>query len=110
MLSTAKPELETNIKDILYDSLYSAYLTTYITSDITDQGIAASANKEIDDAAKKFARKAADTACGPLADAIYNFVLSIGIIAAPKGTLMSPGGLTPAPVTGVINMNDFIIK
>ena len=42
---------------------------------------------------------------GNLAEAIYNFVMEIGIFAAPK-SLSSPGG----PVTGVINMVDFKIS
>lgn len=110
MLSTAKPTLESNIKQILYDSLYNALKSMYSNSSLTEAVINNAAKKEIDDASKKTAQIFADDASGPLADAIYDFVKSIGITATPKGTLISPGGMTPAPVTGSIVMSDFTIS
>lgn len=111
MLSTAKPKLQSDIEKILYDSLYEAYLTTYLDSTVDVEGsISSNANDEIKKAAEKFAEKASKTAASPLATAIYDFVKSIGIMASPKGTLISPGGLTPTPVTGTIIMTDFTIS
>lgn len=110
MLSTAKPKLKSDIEKILYDAMYEAYKTTFIKSSDSEAVINNNAEKEINDAAEKFADKASKTAAGPLATAIYDFVKSIGIMATPKGTLLSPGGLTPAPVTGTIMMTDFTIS
>lgn len=109
MLSTAKPKLQSDIKDILYNALYEAYLTTFSTSDITEGVINNAAEDEIKSSGEKFAKKCAEKAAGPLATAIYDFVKQIGITATPKGTLISPGGMVPAPVTGSILMTDFTI-
>ena len=52
-----------------------------------------------------YAKKAAEKASQPLAEAIYNFVMEIGILAVPK-SLTAPNG----PVSGVINMVDFKVS
>lgn len=110
MLSSAKPKLKSDLEKILYDAMYEAYKTTFLESSITDGSISKNADNEIETAAKKFADKASKTAAEPMATAIYDFVKSIGIMASPKGTLISPGGLVPAPVTGTILMTDFTIS
>lgn len=104
MLSDKKPELEKNINTILYNALYKAYMSTFESNSDSDPKIANRVKQEIDDAAKKFSKVAADEAAPELAGAIYNFVKSIGIMATPKA-LTSPVG----PCAGVITMNEFKI-
>lgn len=110
MLITAKPVLESKINQILFDSLYKSLNLMYSNSSLSENVINSTGQKEIDDASEKTAKSFADNASGPLADAIYDFVKSIGITATPKGTLISPGGMAPAPVTGSIIMSDFTIS
>lgn len=110
MLISAKPQLESDLKQALYDSAYQALLVTFSQSSENEAVINDFAKTEIDQSAKDFAKKFSDLASKPVAEAIYNFVLEIGIMASPKGTLMAPPGTTGGPVTGVINMNDFIVK
>lgn len=104
MLSDAKPILQSNINEILYNSLYKAFMSTFSESDISDSSINKRAKQEIDDAAKQFAKTCADEASKNLAESIYEFVKKIGIVAKPTG-LVSPQG----PVSGIINLTDFSI-
>lgn len=107
MLSSAKKQLKEDLKSILTKSLYDAYSTMFIPAPDTDATINNYIKNEIDDAAKKFAKTAAESAAEPMANAIYDFVKQIGIMATPKGSLVAPpmGG----PVSGVININEFSI-
>lgn len=103
MLKNALPDLKKNIKDILEKSLYEAQMTSFIGSD--SSVISNYTKSQIEEAAKKYAQKAAETAAEPLSNAIYEFVLQIGILTYPKALIDSMG----KPVTGVITNNEFQI-
>ena len=103
MLSSAKPKLEKDIEDILYKALYKAQNMVFEpggSEPMIDNFI----KNTIDKTAKEYAKTAAKEAAKPLAEAIYNFVKEIGIVATPKA-LISPHG----PVIGTININEFKI-
>lgn len=105
-LSASKPILKQDLQTLLEKAAYEAYLTQQNTGDC-DPALASQLESDLKKAADTFAKKFAETAADPLATAIHNFVKEIGIMATPKGTLISaaPG----APVAGVINMTDFTI-
>ena len=104
MLTAAKPKLVKDIKDILYDAAYEAYMSSFDESSNIDGGLKDSIKSDMEDSAKKYAEAFASTACSPMADAIYNFVKEISIMATPTA-LISPTG----PVTGIMNITDFNI-
>lgn len=104
MLKSALPKLQSNIEKILTESLYEAQMTSFKASG-QESIIDNFCNNAIKEAAMEYAKKASEKASKPLAEAIYDFVMEIGIIAVPK-SLTSPAG----PVSGVINMADFKIS
>ena len=103
MLKDAKPKLQDDIEGILKDAIYEAYMTQYKESDNTI--INSFTKNSMSTAAKEFSEKASKLIGKPLAEAIYNFVLEIGITAKPN-QLVAPNG----PVSGVININEFSIS
>lgn len=103
MLSDAKPELEQEICDALRKALYEAQMIFFQESDNATANSAM--KKHMIELSMKFSDKAATEAAPKIANAIYDFVKSIGITAVPK-TLVSPSG----PVTGSINITDFKIN
>lgn len=104
MLIDAKPKLQKDIYDILQKSMYEAYMTSFIDDDDVDNDIRNRVKKEMTKSAKKYSEKFANEACGPLSQAIYEFVKSIGIITTPK-SLTSPHG----PVVGKIDVKEHTI-
>lgn len=98
MLSNARPILQIKLNEILYDSLYQAIITSYTSSKESNSEkmneYAMEANKQY---AHNMATKFAQMASGELADAIYEFVKSIGITLTPAGGLQT----TVGPVMGV---------
>ena len=99
-LAASKPKLEQDLKKLLEEASYEADIALIEGGD-ADPRINATANQVLDDAAKKRAKKFAEKAYKPLAQAIYDFVIEIGINLIPKGTLMAPQA--PAgtlPITG----------
>ena len=101
MLIDSKPKLQQDIYDILKKSMYEAYMSTFDKDADINSVIKNRVKNDMMDTAKKYAETFANTACEPMAEAIYEFVKSIGIIATPT-SLVSPHG----PVTGAINAND----
>lgn len=102
MLETAKPKLQTDIEQALYNALYKAQMTQ-CKNDGSEMG--QMMESHLSQGAQEYAQNAAKEAAGPIATAIYDFVKQIGITAIPSA-LVSPSG----PVTGVINMPDFTIS
>ena len=103
MLVSAKPNLEQKLNKVLYD----AYMTQY-NEDPEIGSCNSEAKSELDKAAKKFA----DEAAGPTADAIYNFVKEIGIIISVPPTVISP--ITPilpgGPCSGAIPQTNITVS
>lgn len=89
-LAGAKPELESNIKKLLEDAFYEAEMTALDSGGDADPRIMAMVKQEMDKASRKKAQKFANEAYKPLAEAIYKFVLEIGIDLIPTGKLMAP--------------------
>lgn len=98
MLSTAKPKLETDIQKSVKDAFKAAYLTQFINSG--SGPIDSYMQKQFEEASEEFANTASKLIMKPLAQAIYDFVMEIGITTLPGSTLISsaPG----SPVTGLV--------
>ena len=100
-LAASKPKLEQDIKKLLEDACYESEMTAFATGK-GDPRIVAAVKKSMEQGARKKAQKFAEKAYQPLAQAIYDFVMEIGINLSPKGTLLcpqSPAGVNP--VTGM---------
>lgn len=98
-LGASKPKLEQDIRQILEDAFYEAEMTT--KDDGGESRITAMVNDLLDKTSRKKAKTFADKAYQPLAQAIYDFVMEIGVTLTPKGTLMAPQATTGIlPVTG----------
>ncbi len=111
-LEKAKPKLEQDLKKLLEDASYEADMSMLIENSSVDPRIAAKIKKDMDAACRKKAQKFAEKAYKPLAQAIYDFVLEIGITLTPKGTLMcpqSPAGMNPITGTASTTTQDFSI-
>lgn len=102
MLKTAKPILESQLKTILYNAAYEA-MTSQMEIGEADPMMKEKYDANFREASVKFAQTFSETACKPMAQAIYDFVMQIGITMSPHGTLISPHG----PVTGAATINDF---
>lgn len=95
-LNAAKAKLQQDIQKALNDAFKEAYKATFIYG-TGDEG---------DSIAKKFADKGAQTASGPIADAILNFVSQaqiVGVNPVVQTIIATPtvGG----PCNGVLNFN-----
>lgn len=100
-LAAAKPKLETDLKKLLEDSFYEAEMTAFNEGGDADPRIMVMVKQEMDKAAHKKAKKFADKAYKPLAEAIYKFVLEIGIDLIPTGKLIAPQAPSGSlPITG----------
>ena len=88
-LAASKPKLEQDLKTLLEDSFYESEMTAFSTGK-GDPRISAAVKKTMDEGARKKAQKFAEKAYKPLAQAIYDFVMEIGINLVPKGTLLCP--------------------
>lgn len=106
-LVAAKPQLQKDLKDLLEKACYEAEMTAVTNSSAANPEIMKYVNGVMDEAAKAKAKKFAEVAYEPLAEAIHNFVKEIGIVLVPTGTLMSPTG----PVSGAASTmkSDFTI-
>lgn len=103
MLINAKPELENSIKTALYDALKEAHMTFFTKG---DNDVANNAMElHLQTMADKFATAASTNAAPKIADAIYKFVLQIGIEATPMKLKAQN-----YPVIGVINQTEFKIS
>ena len=112
-LAAAKPKLEADIKKLLEDSFYEAEMTAFNMGTDADPRIIAMVQQEMDKASRKKAQIFAARACMPLAKAIYEFVLEIGIDLIPTGMLMAPQAPSGTlPITGKASTmtSDFIIS
>lgn len=104
MLIDALPTLQQEIQNALQTGLIQAQMTQIAPSN-DEMGAAMTAMMQ--SMAMNYATAAATTAAPMIAQAIYKFVSQIGITAMPKTlTTTTPGN----PITGVINMKDFIIS
>ena len=104
MLSLAKPILEKKLLDILYN----AYMSQYSTDPE-----AGNCNLEAKKSFEKAASKFAQTAAGPCAQAIYDFVKEIGIQSTVTGTIVAPPmppALPGGPCNGVISPLNIIVS
>lgn len=111
-LAASKPKLEQDIKKLLEDACYEAEMTMINGGSKADPRIVAKIQKDMDAASRKKARKFAEKAYKPLAEAIYNFVKEIGINLTPKGTLIAPqapAGALPITGTASTSTQDIII-
>ena len=101
MLKKAKPKFESDIKQLIEDSMYNAFISTFSKGD--EDVIDAYLEKALDESAKKFARKVSEKAATPLADAIDEYIKSMGIFITVQPLGISLTGPT-GPVSGVINI------
>lgn len=100
-LAASKPKLEQDLKKLLENASYEAELTMILDNSSVDPRIASKIKSDMDKACRKKAQKFAEKAYRPLAQAIYDFVVEIGINLVPKGTLIAPQAITGAlPITG----------
>lgn len=109
-LVAAKPKLEQDIKKILEDAMYESEMTTM--SDGEEPRVSAMVKSLLEQTSRKKAKKFAEQACKPMAEAIYNFVSEIGITLTPKGTLLAPQaptGVLPISGTASTTTKDFMI-
>lgn len=92
-LNAAKAKLKKELETALNDAFKEAYKATFIYGG-GDEG---------DSIASKFAKKGAETAAGPIADAILNFVSQAQITGqnAMVSTIIAPP-MTGGPCTGVL--------
>lgn len=92
-LNAAKAKLQQDIQKALEDAFKDAYKATFIYGG-GDEG---------DEIASKFAKKGAQTAAGPMADAILNFVSQAQITGqnAMVSSIIAPP-MTGGPCTGVL--------
>lgn len=104
MLSDAKPVLENEIYNALKDALYKAQMNQFTKGE--NESLTKLMEGHMNKWANDFSDTAAKEAAPKIANAIYDFVKSIGITAIVKGTLTNTGG----PVTGTINPIDFKIS
>lgn len=96
-LKAAKPKLEQD----LYKAFYDAYTSQFIQE--PEAGKCNNiANESIDKAAKEFSNILAKG----MSQAIYDFVMEIGIQANVSGVVIAPSGLC----TGTIPMTNFTIS
>lgn len=103
-LIASKPKLQADLLKLLQKAAFEAY-KTQINSGAAEGGTQAFMDTKLNAAALKFSQKFAQTAAGPMADAIYNFTKEIGINAVNVSTVVSPVG----PCIGAIPMNNFTI-
>jgi hypothetical protein len=102
----AKPELITDLKDLLQKAAYGAFMTTNMPEG-EEAAVSSFVTQATMDAAQKFSDRFAELACMPMADAIYKFVKEIAITLVPQGTLVAPP--TGGPVTGTALPNQFTV-
>ena len=106
MLSVAKPILQLQLMNILK----AGYMSQF---DPNELGAAQKHDGGAEACFQDRANRFAQNACGPVADAIYNFVKEIGIMATQLNSVIAPP-LPPAlpggPCSGVININDYTIS
>jgi hypothetical protein len=92
-LNAAKAKLQQDIQKALEDAFKDAYKATFIYGG-GDEG---------DEIASKFAKKGAQTAAGPMADAILNFVSQAQVVGqnAMVSSIIAPP-MVGGPCTGVL--------
>jgi len=105
-LIASKPILKQTLENILLKAAYEAQNTMIHDGDCP-QALKTKLEADMKEGAMKWAKKFSEEAGGPMADAIYDFVKEISIVATVKGTLIAPP--PSGPVTGVINPTDFKI-
>lgn len=95
-LNAAKAKLQQDIQKALNDAFKEAYKATFIYG-CGDEG---------DSIATKFADKGAQTAAGPIADAILNFVSQAQIVGTnPVVQTIIATPTVGGPCNGVLNFN-----
>lgn len=95
------PDFKNQLYNCLKDSMYETWMATLESGDNVDPSITATIQKDMDIAAKKYSEVFAARLAPPLSQAIYNFIMEIGINLTPKGSLMAPQATTGIlPVTG----------
>lgn len=102
MLSSALPELQNSIQIALQTALTQAQMTLHMPG---DDSLNSSMRTYMLSLANMYSTTAATIAAPLIADAIYKFVLQIGIDAAPLKLKTTQG-----PVTGEINQTEFKIS
>lgn len=98
-LSGAKPKLEQELNKAFYD----AYMTQYEDNKVPEAG---KYNSNVKSSLEKKAHEFADSMAKDMANAIYNFVKEIGIMATVTGTITAPSG----PCMGNIPLTNFTIS
>lgn len=110
MLSTAKPILQAKLLQMLQDASYEMFMTQFSSNEVLEAKVYDIVNKKsMEKMGKEFSLKFAQTAAGPVATAIYDFVKEIGInITVPPSVIAPP--LPPAlpggPCSGAIPMTN----
>lgn len=95
-LSAAKVKLKEELKAALNDAFKEAYKATFLYG----------GGEEGDFIASKFAKKGAEAAAGPIADAILNFVSQAQIVGAnPVVQTIIATPTVGGPCNGVLNFN-----
>ena len=112
MLSTAKPTLKNDLKKVLESAAYDAYMELYQKNKVAEAKSDSDAKDAHEKIAKAFSKTFADKACGPVANAIHDFVKEIGISCTIPPSVISP--ITPVipggPCSGTIPPTSFSIS
>ena len=113
MLSIAKPILQIQLLTILQEAAFKMYMEQYASNKVAEaKSHDPLIKSSMESQGQKFALKFAQSASGPVATAIHDFVKEIGImITVPPSAIAPP--LPPAlpggPCSGTIPMTNITI-
>lgn len=113
MLSVAKPILQLQLMTILQEAAYKMYMEQFASNKVTEaKAYDPMTKSSMESQGQKFALKFAQTAAGPVATAIHDFVKEIGIMITVPPSVIAPP-LPPAlpggPCSGTIPMTNITI-
>lgn len=113
MLSVAKPILQVQLLQILQKAAYEMFMEQYASNKIVEAKSHDPLTKSsMESLGQKFSLKFAQTASGPVATAIHNFVKEMGIMVTVPPSAIAPP-LPPAlpggPCSGTIPMTNIQI-
>lgn len=104
-LGVAKVTLEQDLKDAFKTAGYDAYMEQFLKSNTTSKSDS-DAQKGFEDLAEKFSKTLSESISKDMAQAIYDFVMEIGIqVSSVPPSVIAPSG----PCSGTIPMTSFTV-
>lgn len=100
-LTAALPTLQTGIQTAIYNAAYTAMKSMMTTPKDANATVKAYLTAQSEKTAIDFATKFSQSVAPSLSQAIHSYVMSIGIVVIPNGTLVAPP--TGGPVTGTVS-------